>query len=215
MSIKIEMIPIRTYGVSDKSVILVDGNPYKPEDSESGLRELIHKTFNKLTFTPYHPGDGITNVTAFSKMSTNNPEHVLHIAELDPFYYSDKYGNHLAGNMEPNVLESVRTVIDLITWLENKNSHFEESVSFLHALRTCVICGTVQHGSIIGQNNIPPRKTIPGWPAKNCLNPDCLSHEIGKMIDPEYEIPKEPAGEKKKQDEVDRMLQAVANRIKC
>ena len=190
MSIKIEMIPIITYGVSDKSVILVNNVPYTPKKSETGLHKLIQQTFTKLAFTPYNPNGGVTKVTAFSRIIIKNPENILQIAELDPFYYSDKYGNHLYEDMEPSTVEKVRVVISLITWLKNKNSRFKENVSLLHAMRTCVLCGTVQNGSIVGTNNIPPCKPIPSWPSNYCFNPDCLSHEIEKMIDPKYEVPK-------------------------
>jgi hypothetical protein len=195
-----------------KTCILVNGKPYEPTDSQKGLRNLIWEMFAKLSSKQ---GNYLEHVTAiYNVLSNKNPKTVQELTLTGCLYYCDRYGNHVGTELKPEALKSVRAVIGLIMWLKNEDSHFKEDVNFMHALRTCMICGTVQHGSIIGQNNIPPYKPIPEWPAKNCFNPKCLSHKIEKMIDPEYKIPKESTGEEKEQDEIDRMLQAVVSRTK-
>ena len=185
MTIQIEMIPIKPRG--EWSLLYVDGRLYKPQESQKGLREIIEKMFEDLI---YKQDSNISRVTAHSSLSNKTPKKICDIAAIDPFYYNDMYGNYLGEHLNTSVLKTVKTVITLVTWLEikNKKAHFREHVNFLRASRTCVICKTVQEGRIIGRNNIPPCKPIPEWSAKYCLNPDCLSHRINKMIDPDYEV---------------------------
>ena len=186
MPIKIEMVPMKPRG--EGSLLYVDGQLYKPQESEKGLRGIIGMMFTRLI---YKQDSCINHVIAHSRISSELPTKISDLVLIDSFYYNDRHGNHLGKELPVNIRKNVQMVIGLITWLENKDVHFKENVSSIEIVRTCVVCGTKQNGVSLGRNNIPPRKPIPGWPAKHCLNPDCLSHEIEKMINPGYKIPEE------------------------
>ncbi|VAW18651.1 hypothetical protein MNBD_BACTEROID05-422 [hydrothermal vent metagenome] len=211
--IKLVLVKRDVRGVRDfgESHILINDNPYEPKDSQKGLHELIRKMFTELASKQ---GCHLEHVIAISTLSKELPKTISSLALLSHFYYCDKHGNRVGEELESNVLDSVRVIMGLITWMENEKIHFKENVSACEVKRTCVICGTIQEGWVKRQNNLPPNRLIPGWPAKNCFDPKCLSHKIEKKIDPEYGIPREPTDRKRKEDEVDRMLQAVVRRTK-
>ena len=145
-------------------------------------------------------GSHLEHVIAISTLSNEIPKTISGLALLSHFYYCDKHGNRVGEELEPNVLESVRTVIGLITWL--RSSHFKRDE--IMRSQTCVVCGNIQRGRQTGQftggvhldpgpgSGVKERIEYP----KLCTNPDCLSCEIEKKIDPEYKIPKAPPPDK-------------------
>jgi hypothetical protein len=179
MTIKIEMIPMKPRG--EGSLLYVDGQLYKPQKSEKGLRGIIGMMFTRLI---YKQDSCINHVIAHSRLSSEIPTKISDLALIDPFYYNDRHGNHLGKELPVNVLQNMRMVIGLITWLRSRR--FKKGTR----TRTCVICKNTQQGKIVGHANMSMTPII-HWPSNYCLNPDCFSHEIEKMINPGYKIPEE------------------------
>ncbi len=156
-----------------------------------GFRNVVAEMFNKL-----HEEE-ICEVIAYSALSNKKVDTIAEIANICPFQFQNNKDNQWydACSLSEDTCEQIRTVIGLIMWLQNE--HFE-SDNCTH--RTCIICNEIQFGKPTGQmiggfstdvNKPPHNREMYAWPSSHCLNPDCLSHEIEKMIDINYTIPKE------------------------
>jgi len=145
MSIEIKIVAINPG--TKHSLIFVDGKPYKPQDLQKGLCKLIEVMFDEIFFEQ----DSRPNcIITHSQLSDEKPKTIMDLVLTDLFYYNDQYGNHVGNDLPANVLESVLKVVGLITWL--KSPHFKKNE--LMGSQTCVLCGNIQHGKVIGRANL-------------------------------------------------------------
>jgi hypothetical protein len=210
MAIKIKMIPMKPRG--EGSLLYVDEQLYKPQESEKGLCGIIGVMFTRLI---YKQDSCINHIIAHSRLSSELPTKISDLALIDPFYYNDRHGNHLGKELSVNVLQNIRMVIGLITWLRSEHFKRDEIIRS----QTCIVCGNIQRGRQTGQFtggvHLGPGPGSGGeerieYP-KLCTNPNCLSHEIEKMINPEYKIPEESLKEEGEQSEFEKVLQEIAD----
>lgn len=174
-------IGIKTKNLCD-SVILLGDNVFTTSSlsqDTSGLEELLITMFENLD------GMGVREVIAYSQVANTNSKSIEDIVNIKPFKFLFKWGWQSA-HITPTLEEKVREVIGLITWV--KSDHFKKGIIDIY--RECVICTNTQQGNVQGFANLS-RTPLMGWISKHCTNPDCLSHKIEKMIDPDYCVPKE------------------------
>lgn len=181
----IRILPVRP---NYKESIILTGGGYNEAavmhtDSDE-TRKVMDAMFKNL----YE--ENVFEVLLKSHISDKIPETLFEVPENDIFLCLNKDGWHKRSSISAHTLRSILIVAGLIVWTENENCRFKKRVNFLKASRTCMICKKIQAGEILGYANLS-NAPIPKWPAKYCLNPDCLSHRINKMIDPSYEIPEE------------------------
>jgi len=184
--INIRILPVRP---NYKDSVILIGEEYNEAAIMHTDSDEARKAMDAMFKDLYE--ENIFEILLKSRISDKTPETLSEVTENDILLCLNKDGWHNKGNsISAHTLRSVLVVAGLIVWTEDENCRFKERVNFLKASRTCMICKKIQAGEILGYANLS-NAPIPKWPAKHCLNPDCLSHKINKMIDPDYEVPEE------------------------
>lgn len=165
--------------VRDSLLFINDELKTFPDEKQRGLKEKLDALFATLHNT------GVVEVIAYGKSNWNAHQKTVDtILSIDPLrlLFADEW---IAPVDSSELATRGREVVTLIAWLSSEC--FERLTA---TSRRCVICGSTQHGNIMGYANLSGTPYV-HWVSCYCLNPECLSHTIEKMIDPDYEIPKE------------------------
>ncbi|GMQ95154.1 MAG: hypothetical protein BMS9Abin13_266 [Patescibacteria group bacterium] len=189
MTITFKMVVVKSR--PSDSFLFVDNQPYTPcngpKDDMRGIAEAMGAMFIELSHA------GIREVVARGslRLRGTTPRDTTELVDIDPlsFYFTDKHGNHRGTHMQRLVLECVQAVVGLITWEEGRFAKEEKpmSISASSYHRTCVVCKHVQEGGIVECTDLTGTPIVE-WPSQYCLNPECSSHEIEKMINPDHAI---------------------------
>ncbi len=145
-----------------------------------GFNKIILNTFRKLR------EEKISDVVAYSVFTNKKTE--VGMVNICPFQFKNRQDSkwYDACSLPENISKQLRMLIALIMWMNSE--HFKYKCEIL---RLCIICDRGQYKKTRPaiSDTLHP-KEIPAWSSDYCLNPDCLSHRIEKMIDPDYAIPK-------------------------
>ena len=189
MIIKLRMLVVGP-SPKDSNIFIGDNlyTPSYPQRNLSGLYEATDDMFEHLSKR------NVCEILAYSCITAITPSSIMYIAHIDPFRFLHECIWKNAETLPSSLREKVRKVIGLITWLESE--HFKYNT---RTLRSCIICNEKQHGKGTGQFfggfHSPSTPSLGNEEKYNfsphCLNPYCLSHEVEKIIDPDYEISKE------------------------
>lgn len=115
------------------------------------------------------------------------PECMEDVVRVDVLLFTNKGWFELD---ERTISEKLRVNLAVFAW-PTIGEHFDKGTSLMMTgTRSCIICENVQHGKILGYNNMGPIKPIYSWP-KCCTNPDCLSHTLDEAVDPSYVAPRD------------------------
>lgn len=111
------------------------------------------------------------------------PKCMEDVVRVDILLFSSKGWLELE---ERAISEKLRVNLAVFAWtMMTIDEHFNQGTRCSPGERCCIICGEIHRGKITGYNNIPPIKPNYDWPI-HCANPGCISHEIEKVLDPEY-----------------------------
>lgn len=187
--LKIQLLVVKPNPKEDSLLFTNDKLEAFPEKNQYGLKKEMEELFSRVSEA------GIHEILAYSQPVWGPDKTISELVVVDPLrFLSTKGWEKISGKAEISI--KIREFIILITWLNSE--HFK--VETFGGGGTCIICNEVQPrrptGQMIGGfssdvNRPPHNREMYERLSDYCLNPDCLSHEIEKMINPDYTIPKE------------------------
>lgn len=194
MTQKFRIIPVIP---STSSVILLNGNMLELDKKEQGLETEIAKMFSMINMVkePNKIREVLAHVT-FKRAVGDESSSFSSLFMAKPFLLLESSGNFPSkyNSKVKEVCDQVFKTLCLITWAR-MDSHFTDWGIFKR--RSCIVCGKKQDGEHGGYYNMSGNEII--FPISNlCLNRECFSHEMGKVIYPGYEFPEEVAQDEEK-----------------
>lgn len=161
------------------------GGMHSPASFKSELEKVILDTLEELI------GDAVSCIDLHTSLEPgarslkdlvrlHDATTVWHDASA---YSMEGYKLFRNGKRRPNLDAG----ISLLSWL--RAPHFAKSD--VPATRACIICGTRQLRDAAPNQKSKMRGAEPEffWPSEYCLNMDCFSHQIERMIDGNYRKP--------------------------
>lgn len=190
---------------AEDSHILVDDKRYKiiqdNGDTNAGLQEAMNTMFRALRNAK------VTELISHFTSSASKVKSAAEIATISDMLIKveTERGWFKGDTLAPHVLLSIDTVLGLIAWkeLRSEGKIFKKQHS---SLRNCVVCNQSQYGQVTGHANLSMTDIV-RWPSHYCLNPDCFSHELNRMINPSYTVPKEAYEAKKESSGLGKIVE--------
>lgn len=183
----------------EDSWIFVDGKRFsipKPGEDKDGLRAALTEMLTHLI------REGVLKVKAFCKK--NEEQKITNLAEM--LRIEVLLGTKDSYHSPRNIPEYLTKAFVLLAWIHSK--HFWEDERFGSCI--CGVCRNTTRGKEGPRPNLSENPIF--WCPEHCLNIKCFSHEIEKMIDPNYVIPEEAYEEARRQEAFSRDVTALAQR---
>ncbi|MDO8572251.1 MAG: hypothetical protein Q7S11_00605 [bacterium] len=178
------------------SIIFIEGgvnnderSAHSPASFNAGLKEIILKAFEDMVrFEIWKVrGEGVVVTT-----TQENPKSLEHFTAIDDeaMEILTPGGYKTFDSYKKDRVVNIDTAIMLLVW--KWSSFLDGSAHSSH--RECVVCGKKHSGKEHKYHRglmPPPSMNIPpfemySYPYTHCINPECFSHEIERMIDPAY-----------------------------
>ncbi|MCR4330962.1 MAG: hypothetical protein NUV49_03750 [Patescibacteria group bacterium] len=183
----------------EDSWIFVDGARFslsKLGEDKDGLRMVLTEMLEHFA------QEGVLKVKAFS--TQNEGKKITNLAELVAIevLLGTKDSYHSPQNVPGYLIKAFA----LLTWVHSEHFFREERFGSC----TCVVCKDTTNGREGPRPNLSGNQIF--FCPAHCLNPQCFSHEIERMIDLNYTIPEEAYEEERKREAFSRDINGFAQR---
>ena len=189
---KFRIIPVLAGTESTrKSLMLLDDNVWQPSILQEGLAQEVLTMFHSVLYElPVKMA--IREVLAhalFIKKEGSDNSSFADLFKVDPFLFLGSDRNfHVNYDLEiASAGEQIFKTLCLIVW--SKIAHVSDNRTTFPT-RTCIVCGNTQDGKVTGRANMS-MTNICSFKSLHCLDPDCFSHKMNRMVNPAYKISEE------------------------
>ncbi|MCR4306571.1 MAG: hypothetical protein NUV42_01235 [Candidatus Yonathbacteria bacterium] len=183
----------------EDSWIFVDGKRFsipKPGEDKDGLRTVLTEMLAYLV------RENVLKVKAFC--ARNEGQKITNLAEM--LRIEVILGTKDSYHSPQDIPERLVKAFVLLAWIHSK--HFWQDERFGSCI--CEVCRDTTRGKEGPRPNLSENPIF--WCPEHCLNIQCFSHEIEKMIDLNYVIPEEAYEETRKREAFSKDVTALAAR---
>jgi len=168
----------------------------KPGEEKDGLRTVLIEMLESLA------KEGVHKVRAFS--TQNEDKKITGLEEL--LRVEVLLGTKDDYRSPREIPEYLMKAFGLLAWIHSE--HFWKDERFGGC--TCVVCRDTTTGREGPRPNLSGNQIF--WCPAHCLNLECFSHKMERMIDPNYVIPEEVYEETRKKEALSREINGFAQR---